>query len=81
MAVRKVVMMPERYEHYRPRADVHHLFLYALGVGVIAAVVVLVLSIDALRREVRGVRVSQEALNARFSVQYHYDPPPGWMKK
>ena len=28
-----------------------------------------------------GIFSAQYALNKKYSVEYHYDPPPGWMRK
>lgn len=74
-------MIPERYERYKPPHNIHHYMLYGLAVGIIAAILILTISIEALRRDMQSIRTAQKNLNKRFHVDYFYDPPPAWMKK
>lgn len=73
-------MIPERYEHYKPRHNIHHLMLYGLAVGIIASILILAVSVEALRRDMQSIRTAQRNLNKRFHVDLADIPPPAWMK-
>lgn len=74
-------MIPDRYEHYRPRHNAHNFIHYAIDIILIAAIIVLSLCVADLVRMDRAHDKALKVLNERLYVEYHYSPPPGWMRK
>lgn len=55
--------------------------VWMLLLGCLFLLVYNTLEITRVRAAQDEMRAAQDALNKKYSVEYHYDPPPGWMRK
>jgi hypothetical protein len=54
---------------------------WVLLIACFLVLVSLLAKVDNLRGDMAQVLKAQESLNKKYSVEYHYDPPPSWMRR